>query len=77
MKGELGKKNRRLQHRSKKFWSVCVESLSQSHPPEESHIFTEVGLHSFYWLSKWLGVAWEVCFGTNMVVGPEGQQVGL
>lgn len=28
-------------------------------------------------LSKWLGVAWEVCFGTNMVVGPEGQQVGL
>lgn len=26
-------------------------------------------------LSSWLGVAWEVCFGTNMVIGPEGQQV--
>lgn len=49
MKGELGKKNQRLQNRSKKFWSVCVESLSQSHPPEESHVFTEVGLRSFYW----------------------------
>lgn len=28
-------------------------------------------------LSNCLGIAWEVCFGTNMVVGPEGQQVGL
>ena len=69
----IGDCNTDLKNFGQSAWSLWAKVILQRSPMS---LQKWACVHSTG-LSSWLGVAWEVCFGTNMVVGPEGQQVGL